>query len=890
MRKLAITLVALMLMSLFAVGAATANNDDYVDELEIRGPVWDFTLTIEEVDAPNNNTTLKTFGDWRDLKIDSDTFNTSANFNVSGELFSGTELDAAQVENNVTNMTLVADAQNFAGFWYDIDDGLSSETLTLYVNKTSGDRTLDDDDSDVLVYESNVQGVNATFEFNGNVYQYPKIGFLAEEYVPVESDGPLVEYDGQGVFGDVDKLSRLLMDTDDSWTLRVGETLDLEDGYAIEPQQIDVEGDKVWLELTKDGEYVDDEIIDVSDSNDTTWFYDQTVLDEDDVVTLAISVDQVFQGTVDSLVVIEGVWQIADDGLEIETDDTFGNMAIESTSDAQIIMELDSSITLRHDTTRNVMEDLKFRMADDSDVLRFYLMQEVTEPGIHEVRGTVVDLEKDGGYYQDAVSWTATGFDVPDLEEGVAPEGFSFAGFYYDLDDNLHSEMLTIVEVERSLSDTSASDNPGIEYYSQPQIVESTFDFDGEERYYPKIGFLAEEYVPVSDELLTTEEAELEGTSVDKLSKLLMDTDDSWTLRVGQTLDLEDGYAITPQQIDVDGDKVWLELTKDGEYVDDQIIEVGDESTWFYDQTVLDEEDVTTLAIDVDQVFQGTVDSLVVIEGAWQIADDGMELETDDAFGKMVVESADDNIVMTLDTSLTLRADSTQHLMGDIYFRVSDYSDFETDARFYPFVERTVGEPVEPVEEEPVASFTANPTSGAAPLEVAFTDQSEYAVDYSWDFGDGETSTEASPTHTYEEIGTYTVTLTVSNEIGEDTAETTISVTEEEILPPVAAFDAQPLEGEVPLTVTFTDQSENAVAYEWDFGDGTTSTDATPTHTYEEAGEYTVTLTVENELGETDTAQTTITATEPEPTPGFEAIFAIAGILAVAFLARRYRK
>ena len=70
----------------------------------------------------------------------------------------------------------------------------------------------------------------------------------------------------------------------------------------------------------------------------------------------------------------------------------------------------------------------------------------------------------------------------------------------------------------------------------------------------------------------------------------------------------------------------------------------------------------------------------------------------------------------------------------------------------------------------PVADFSASPTSGTAPLKVRFTDQStENPVTWQWDFGDGKTSIDQNPTHTYVSDGTYTVKLTVKNKTGSDT-------------------------------------------------------------------------------------------------------------------------
>jgi beta propeller repeat protein len=76
----------------------------------------------------------------------------------------------------------------------------------------------------------------------------------------------------------------------------------------------------------------------------------------------------------------------------------------------------------------------------------------------------------------------------------------------------------------------------------------------------------------------------------------------------------------------------------------------------------------------------------------------------------------------------------------------------------------------------PVAAFTASPTSGKAPLTVKFADKSTDVYYWTWNFGDGTTSTDQSPTHKYMKAGKYTVTLTVKNAAGSSTAKKTLTV------------------------------------------------------------------------------------------------------------------
>jgi PKD repeat protein len=148
------------------------------------------------------------------------------------------------------------------------------------------------------------------------------------------------------------------------------------------------------------------------------------------------------------------------------------------------------------------------------------------------------------------------------------------------------------------------------------------------------------------------------------------------------------------------------------------------------------------------------------------------------------------------------------------------------------------------------ADFVASPTSGAAPLTVVFTNTSTGGYTTSlWDFGDGITSTLDSPMHVYTAAGAYTVTLTVSGPGGTDTLSRTNYVTVDPI-PVKADFTASPTCGIAPLMVVFTNTSTGDFHTSlWSFGDRTTSTHTSPTHTYGLAGVYSVTLTISGSGG-----------------------------------------
>ena len=158
----------------------------------------------------------------------------------------------------------------------------------------------------------------------------------------------------------------------------------------------------------------------------------------------------------------------------------------------------------------------------------------------------------------------------------------------------------------------------------------------------------------------------------------------------------------------------------------------------------------------------------------------------------------------------------------------------------------------------PTVAFTADSTpSCQVPRTISFTNNSiaggSGTTTYLWDFGDGNTSSAANPTHTYTSFGNYTVTLLVTN--GNSCSKSLIKTNYIKILPkPTASFTATGNNScTAPVTTTFTNTSTGAVAYDWSFGDGGTSTSTNPTHTYIANGSYTVRLIATNAAGCKDT-------------------------------------
>jgi len=169
----------------------------------------------------------------------------------------------------------------------------------------------------------------------------------------------------------------------------------------------------------------------------------------------------------------------------------------------------------------------------------------------------------------------------------------------------------------------------------------------------------------------------------------------------------------------------------------------------------------------------------------------------------------------------------------------------------------------------PTAQFSGTPTVGPTPLTVTFTNSSVEADTYLWEYGDGQTSATMAITHTYlyNSPGTYTVKLTAFNAYGQHTQTRTNYIAA--YTPPQANFTAQPLTGVSPLSVNFTNLSQNATAYLWAFGDGSTSTETDPTHVYAASGVFTVSLQVNNPGSSAVFTQTNYITVYARPVPDF---------------------
>ncbi len=192
---------------------------------------------------------------------------------------------------------------------------------------------------------------------------------------------------------------------------------------------------------------------------------------------------------------------------------------------------------------------------------------------------------------------------------------------------------------------------------------------------------------------------------------------------------------------------------------------------------------------------------------------------------------------------------------------------------FYSGCSDTVVQTVR-IRERPQIAFSANErVSCSAPFTVNFQDNSTGVTSWLWNFGNGSTSNVQQPVHTYTNPGSYTVTLTGSNEWGcTQTRQVPAFIV---ISKPRLTLQNLPAQACIPFTRPFTATVTPAVpvqSYLWDFGDGNTSTAPNPSHTYAVQGTYTVRLVAVFDNNCADTAiVTNAVRVGSKPTLGFTA-------------------
>ena len=279
--------------------------------------------------------------------------------------------------------------------------------------------------------------------------------------------------------------------------------------------------------------------------------------------------------------------------------------------------------------------------------------------------------------------------------------------FYIDLDDlDFDPDTGAGESLNITLASEDETADDGIYYYS-----EAWTDANGR----MNIAWLGEKYLAV-------------GEDVTKLSKYIVDfeSDEKITLKQGDVWDIGESFTLTVQDIDVNGEQVWLALEQDGSPIDD-IIAFGGE--WgYYNDTLAGESDVVISRIHVDKVFAGMSANMAIIDDAEIISIDVIELDDDEYFG-MDFDSGEDSLELNEPDGKSISRGKTLEIISEFMsIRVGD-TESDEPVRFYVYNEVQVGKgPVGPkptagATEEPTGNVTVAPTIVGTTVATAATEE-----------------------------------------------------------------------------------------------------------------------------------------------------------------------
>ena len=282
---------------------------------------------------------------------------------------------------NLVDGSFTWNPQNFAGFYYDADRDLGTETLTTTL--TEGSR-LSGDYPNGIEYQTTAQLAGFKFKDWG---RYRIIGFMAQPcfagYYPGEdSDSNLLNRESIDENSlSSEQLEKILRDESQEMVLSKGDYLDLEEGYRLLLKGIDERG-KAYVELSKDGVTVDSKVIapgkEYATIADKTYYYRTNVGAQNGLVTIAVHFKDAVNDGTKSEAMVDGIWQISQTPISVDPDTSYGKMLIRSIDANSGVIAMDNkdnAITLNKNRDVSLFPGIGLKTADN-DSLRFFIYKQ----------------------------------------------------------------------------------------------------------------------------------------------------------------------------------------------------------------------------------------------------------------------------------------------------------------------------------------------------------------------------------------------------------------------------------------------------------------------------------------------------------------------------------
>jgi S-layer protein (TIGR01567 family) len=290
------------------------------------------------------------------------------------------QINAKEIRGQVANGDFEWSAQNFAGFYYDIDRDLGTEKISTTI-------------ADGKLYEPNGVVYSTTSQMNDFEFEdwgsYNIIGFMGKRYFAGYVNNEYMEDWDELLFKESvdenslsdEQLQTILMDSDAQMTITANQPLELAENYVLAIKYIDSNG--MFVELTKNGEVVDSKVMmpskDGATMADKTYLYKRDAGEQKGLVIIAVHFKNAVTIQNQTVATVDGLWQISDTPTPVKIDTEFGKMRIASVSSDTIVMDnKDNNIALSKNKDTELLGDIRIKTADqdvidDANPIRYYI-------------------------------------------------------------------------------------------------------------------------------------------------------------------------------------------------------------------------------------------------------------------------------------------------------------------------------------------------------------------------------------------------------------------------------------------------------------------------------------------------------------------------------------
>lgn len=477
-------------------------------------------------------------------------------------------------------------------------------------------------------YQSGIQVI----PFRHNAWgSYSALSFLGRQYFTGYPESSQISKP-VNLFAQEYRFGTVIMDSDDSYTLEGQQPLSLKEGYSLKLSDAE---DGVKVSLYKGSKLVDSQVL----QPPADYIYEGSIANQN-ATLIAVAVKANVKLEPESYYTIKGIFQVSEETEPIEPGMKYGRMQIASVSENGIEMINSDVISLSKGQDIELMDGFRIKTSSiNASYDRLYICRNATESDLPEIRSEIATGD---------FSWT--------------PQ--NFAGFFYDVDEDLGAESLTT-----TLYDNKLEEPNGVAYSTTAQQKEFEFKDWG---HYNTLAFLGEGCVASygEDSLLSRSSVESNLLSSEKLGRVLMDRGEPRIIENGANLTLEEELEARIY-VDQSCSKALIELYGGGELIDRDYIDLP--NTYIYKKGLAGTDEIALLAIHIADPKCAPKKSCL-IDGIFQMSEELVDVSVDHPFGNMRIASvSSDTITMdNKDKTIFLSKNVDTVLAGNYHIKAID--------------------------------------------------------------------------------------------------------------------------------------------------------------------------------------------------------------------------